>query len=175
MQHGAFRRGAACAVHGHGGTCPERSRGDRAVAQAPLEHLTFARFIRAKYSISGSVFLGRFRIMSTCAAKLDHLSTHSKKSISHFLIDNFGARVLRRPPQQPVAEAGPTSNLESRTSSNPNRPSPRLEMPVSHRKQRVGPISNRPQFAFCKKAVLSASNPISLLSTFDHQHRTANV
>ena len=39
------------------------------------------------------------------------------------------------------------STVDSRLLS--NRPSPRLEMPASHRKQTIGPISNRPKFAVC--------------------------
>ncbi|HEV2490420.1 MAG TPA: amidohydrolase family protein [Candidatus Acidoferrales bacterium] len=84
--------------------------------------------------------------MSFPAAKLlDQDPTFTKQSTSHFLIDNscapFGLLCL------------PTSKIEPPTSS-PNRPSPRLEIPVSHRKQRIGPISNRPYFAFYNSRIL---------------------
>ena len=173
---------------------------NRAVLPLLLEQLPFvypdegrARPTRAKYSISCSAFLGHSGIMSTWPTELDFRVTHSKQTTSHFLIDNFCALLrwqasksttvrwqcaflssLACPPQRLPAEADRTSNLGLLNSSS-NRPSPRLEMPVSHRKQTIEPISNRPYFAVCKKAVLSASNPVSLLSTFDCHLWTTHV
>ena len=80
--------------------------------------------------------------------KLDFRLTPSKQTISHFLIDNSCTGSAPLP--------FPTSNLEHQTSSS-NRPSPRLEILVSHRKQTVGPISNRPKFALCNFRCLSFS------------------
>src|SRR5690348_18013906 len=68
---------------------------------------------------------------------LDFLLSCRKLSTSQFLIDNFGARISRRPLQQLAAEADPISSLDSRESSTSNRPAPRLEILLSHRKQRT--------------------------------------
>ena len=126
-------------------------------------------------------------IMSPCPAKLDSVVTHSKQITPHFQIDNFqrhlsevvdpeqSRRVEPHAPKRFLAKVVPTSSLESRTSSNPNRPSPRLEMPVSYRKQTTGPISNRPKSAVCKIPVLRALIPNSQLSTLDCQLRASDV
>ena len=82
--------------------------------------------------------------------KLDFSLTHSKQTTSHFLIDNFGAFSPLRPPKP--AAAGEGGSLFS------NRQIPELESPVSHRKQRIGPISNRHKFAFCNFLLLLASS-----------------
>src|SRR5690348_12067422 len=70
-----------------------------------------------------------------------------------------------RPPQLPSAKAG-RSRLFSRLSSvDPrllsNRQIPELESPVSPRKQRTGPLSNRHKFAFCnlRPLLIPASLP----------------
>jgi hypothetical protein len=60
---------------------------------------------------------------------LDFVLTYRKHSASQFLIDNFGACLMRRPPQHLGAKAGRT--LPS------NRQSPELETDLSHRKQRT--------------------------------------
>ena len=82
------------------------------------------------------------------ASKLDFRLTPSKQTTSHLLIDNFCTGSAPLP--------FPTSSLGLQTSSS-NRPSPRLEILVSHRKQTVGPISNRPKFALCNFRCLSFS------------------
>lgn len=85
-------------------------------------------------------------------SKLDFRLNQRKQSISQFLIDNFGAHVLRRLPRQVVAQEDRTSNLKHPMTRS-NRPSLRLEMPVSDRKQSPGLISNRPYFAFLNFSV----------------------
>src|SRR5689334_25264228 len=166
---------------------------NRAVLPLLLEQLPFARLTRAKYPISCSAFLGHSGIMSTWPTELDFHVTRSKQATSHFLIDNFCAHLRRQaskstivpwqcallsslacPPQQLPAEADRTSDLGFLNSSS-NRPSPRLEMPVSHRKQTTGPISNRPKSTVCKFAVLRALFPNSQLSTLDSQLRANHV
>lgn len=81
-----------------------------------------------------------FRRLATLK-KLDHSPSVTKYSTSQFLIDNFRGFI------SPALEFQPAL-------SNSNRPAPRLEMPVSHRKQTVEAISNRPQFALCNFASL---------------------
>ena len=87
-----------------------------------------------------------------------------------------------RPPQLPSAEAA-CSRLFSRLSPvDPrllsNRHIPELESPVSHRKQRIGPLSNRHKIAFCNFHPLTTLNESSVslplafqsrLSTLDHR------
>ena len=142
-------------------------------------------------------------IMSTLGAKLDYHVTRSKQATSQFLIDNFCTHLRRQaskstivrsadychsparrslgeggslacPPQHLPAEADRTSDLGFLNSSS-NRPSPRLEMPVSHRKQTTGPISNRPNSTVCKFAVLRSLIRNSKLSTLDSQLRASHV
>ena len=87
----------------------------------------------------------------TIPKSLEFSLTRTKHSTSHFLIDNFRAGF--------ASLDLPTSNLELPTSSS-NRPSPRLETLVSHRKQTVGPISNRPQFALCNSLICAPDAPM---------------
>ena len=176
---------------------------NRAVLPLLLEQLPFARLTRAKYPISCSAFLGHSGIMSTWPTELDFHVTRSKQATSQFLIDNFCTHLRRQasksaivrsadychsparrslgeggslacPPQHLPAEADRTSSLGFLNSGS-NRPSPRLEMPVSHRKQTTGPISNRPKSTVCKFAVLRALFPNSKLSTLDSQLRASHV
>jgi hypothetical protein len=79
---------------------------------------------------------------------LDSALNYRKYSTSQFLIDNFGWSF--------ASHLFPTSKLGPRTSSS-NRPAPRLEMPVSQRKQKIGPLSNRPQIAVFNFDLLRAS------------------
>jgi hypothetical protein len=79
-------------------------------------------------------------------AKLDHRVTHTKHTTSHFLIDNF--RVLYPP------FSFPACSIQTPASRISNRHIPELESLVSHRKQRIGPRSNRHKFAFCNFAFL---------------------
>ena len=90
------------------------------------------------------------------APKLDFRLNCTKHATSHFLIDNFRACILRRSSQQPVhpdvgrvREPDRASSLKPPASRNSNRHIPELESPVSCRKQRIGPISNRHKTAFC--------------------------
>src|SRR5690348_143113 len=91
--------------------------------------------------------------------KLEIPLTVIKSTTSRFLIDNLNGFSMKpftlsasegsRPPQHVAVNEDRTSNLKSPTSSS-NRPSPRLEISVSHRKQRIAPVSNRPNFAVIK-------------------------
>jgi hypothetical protein len=99
------------------------------------------------------------------AAKLDHHVTHRKQTTSHFLIDNFErlqhevvhpepSRRVARLPKRFAAKAGPASSSDPLAFRISNRHIPELESLVSHRKQRIGPLSNRHNFAFCNFAFL---------------------
>jgi hypothetical protein len=92
---------------------------------------------------------------------LDFSLTPSKSATSHFLIDNFGACLTRRPPQQSNAEAGELPILS-------NRPAPRLETLASHRKQTIALISNRPQFAVCNSVAHRRPDQFFRTSNFKH-------
>ena len=133
---------------------PERSR--RVPRRRPAGRLDEAR----------TAVYGPAKFMSICTAELARNVSHTKQNTSQFLIDNFGAHILQRPPQRRIADAYRTSNLEPPTSS-PNRPSPRLEMPVSHRKQTAGPISNRPQIAFSNSRYFRAPSSASPTSNLE--------
>jgi len=95
---------------------------------------------------------------------LESWLSHTKQGTSQFLIDNFqhvsslvaGAR-----------SSTSFASFASATSRISNRPSPRLEMPVSHRKQTIGLISNRPKFAVCNfcYSVCHASLPPCLFAS----------
>ncbi|HEV2297372.1 MAG TPA: hypothetical protein VGR72_02510 [Candidatus Acidoferrales bacterium] len=83
---------------------------------------------------------------------LELLLSDRKSSTSQFLIDNFGDLFV---PLVPSALAINFMPLRS------NRPSPRLEMPVNHRKQKAEASSNRPQIAIrnlCAVSALSLTN-----------------
>ena len=73
-------------------------------------------------------------LLANRQAKLDFSLNTANSTTSQFLFDNFGSGFY------------PASGFEPPASSS-NRPSPRLEILVSDRKQRVGAISNRPYFA----------------------------
>ena len=77
--------------------------------------------------------------------KLDSSLSLTKHSTSQFLIVNFRGVI------------SPASSFEPPVSSS-NRPSPRLETLVTYTKQRIGPISNRPQFAVCNSASLPTTS-----------------
>jgi hypothetical protein len=87
----------------------------------------------------GTPFL-RSKLLGFCLSRL-------KSSTSPFLIDNFERLLALIAPQHARAKADGTSILESLTSGS-NRHIPELESLVSHRKQRIGPRSNRHKFAF---------------------------
>ena len=78
-----------------------------------------------------------------------------KQSTSHFLIDNF--RQVSSPGSECRSSAS-FASFASPASRISNRHTPRLGMPVSHRKQRVAPISNRHKFIFCNSASLHAQS-----------------
>ena len=77
---------------------------------------------------------------------LENPLSAAKPSTSQFLIDNSCVVI------SPVFGFQPAL-------SGSNRPSPRLETPVSQRKQRIGPISNRPNFAFCNFCGYASTMP----------------
>jgi hypothetical protein len=86
--------------------------------------------------------------------------TPPKSSTSQFLIDNF------------CGDFTPVFHPSLATNHSPlhsNRPAPRLEMPVSYRKQNIGPISNRPKFAVCNSFL---SRRVSTLSAIPAAART---
>src|SRR5690348_1236636 len=123
--------------------------------------------------------------------KLELPLTMPKSITSNFLIDNLGACLTRRPPQLPSPDADRTSKSQvftlvaaegsqplpwssasfasfaSSTSCISNRQIPELESPVSHRKQTIGPLSNRHKFAFCnfRLLLIPASLPPCLLAS----------
>ena len=149
----------------------------------------------------------RSDIMSTSLAKLGFHSTFTKQTTSHSLIDNLngfimkpftlsgvdGSRLLRLIPV--AAKAGrlrfasvlaPACSQLSTVDSHliSNRHIPELESPVSHRKQRIGPLSNRHKFAFCNFSslfipaslppCLSVSSPI-LIANDMHSRKSSSA
>jgi|SRR5690348_13668015 len=103
-------------------------------------------------------------------SKLLDFSLTSPNSItSNFLIDNFGVCLTRRPPWRRTAAAegshsAPLSFASAASfASSPfcisNRPAPRLETPVSYRKQEMALISNRPQFVLSNFALRAPAAP----------------
>src|SRR5579864_8288005 len=98
---------------------------------------------------------------------LDSDLSYRKQKTSNFLIDNFGATLL------PCSLASLPPCLLAFCIS--NRPAPRLESSVSHRKQRVGCNSNRPKNAVCNNRLLSASIPNFQLPTSNFQLRASHV
>ena len=145
-----------------------RSRTGRALPGQSVARLAIAR-------TAAPVHL---TIMSTGSEKLDFSITTAESTISNFLIDNFGALIVRRPPQQLVyhdarraAKADCTSSIELPVSSNSNRHIPELESGLSHRKQRTGPRSNRHKFAFCNSCPVAASRVLDE-SSFDFRLST---
>ena len=71
-----------------------------------------------------------------------------------------------RHPQSRFEPSFPTPKFEPQTSIS-NRHIPELESPVSHRKQSIGPLSNRHKFAFCNFRLLPfpASLPLCVLAS----------
>ena len=101
---------------------------------------------------------------------LDFLLSHRKHSTSQFLIDNFRALSWFR--------VFPASSFEPLASRISNRHIPELESLVSHRKQRIAPLSNRHKIAFCNSRFrhpigapigFAKQRPHSRLSTFNSQ------
>ena len=93
-----------------------------------------------------------FRIMSTSTAKLDFFISPIVSITSKSLIDNLNGFSMKPFTLSVVvgSHSLACSSLVTRhLSLFSNRPSPRLEIPVSYRKQRIGTISNRPKFALC--------------------------
>ena len=148
-----------CILSEHGFSLAETAQ---VLAQVP-----FARCIRSMYS----ALPDRDRSLKL----LDSSLSHTKHTTSQFLIENSCTF------SSPLTLL--TSNLEFLNSSS-NRPSPRLEILVSHRKQTVGPISNRPKFALCNFRCLSfsasvtpchfASSPV-LIANDMHSHAESSA
>ena len=103
--------------------------------------------------------------------KLDFSLTHSKQTTSQFLIDYLNSFSIKPFTLSAVEGSYPLPQLASVPLSSPsfdscasstsrisNRQIPELESPVSYRKQRIGPISNRHKFAFCNFLLLLASS-----------------
>ena len=126
----------------HGGRT--QSEPGRPKAEPPRSTVSRAWGIR-RNEVEGSAsghWVDALGIMSTKSAKLDFFLSLPISSTSKFLIDNF---------QQVSSRAGEhisSASFASWVSCISNRHIPRLEMPVSCRKQRITPLSNRPQFAF---------------------------
>jgi hypothetical protein len=157
-------RGLARASRGRSRSCPKRGRGSSDISGRPYSGV--AAFEAPPLACTPSA-------RNAGAKLLGSDLTRRKHNTSQFLIDNFGACLTRRPPradESPLVppkrfstEAGPTSKLEPPTSS-PNRHTPRLESPVSHRKQTIGPHPNRHKFAFCERAAFTLPAPSQIPS-----------
>jgi hypothetical protein len=106
---------------------------------------------------------GQTPISNRQSPQLEINLSHRKQRTENFLIAKFGAHSLRRPPQRLLAEADRTCNFESLTSSS-NRHTRELESGVSHRKQRIGPLSNRHKIAFCNSGASGRSDQLCLTS-----------
>ena len=107
--------------------------------------------------------------------KLDVHVTRTKHSTSHFLIDNFCTftglpQVAGFGPSTSSASCDSFASSFSPASRISNRPCPRLETPVTHRKQTIAPISNRPQFSLCKLGAFDSLSP-----TFNLGHPTSRT
>ena len=120
-----------------------------------------------RFDKAGAANSSSSRIMSTLYAKLDFCPNPAKSITSNFLIDNFGALIVRRPPQQLLypdagraAKADCTPTFEPPVSRNSNRHIPGLESALSYRKQRTAPLSNRHKFAFCNSASASPTSSL---------------
>ena len=74
--------------------------------------------------------------------KLESLVSHRKQTTGDFLIANFGAILASRFFHFELLEI-PVSVPSSLPASISNRHTPELEIELSHRKQRIGPSSNR--------------------------------
>jgi len=128
--------------------------------QQPFARLFDSRSLRrasAKYLPLLSAPQPSAHIMSTSPAKLDSRVSHPKSITSNFLIDNF------QQVSSHVAGSSSSASFASFASSAScisNRPCPRLESPVSHRKQTIAPISNRPKFAFCNLPLAAPKQPV---------------
>src|SRR5690348_14346422 len=128
--------------------------------QQPFARLFDSRSLRrasAKYLPLLSAPQPSAHIMSTSPAKLDSRVSHPKSITSNFLIDNF------QQVSSHVAGSSSSASFASFASSAScisNRPCPRLEMPVSHRKQTIAPISNRPNFALCNLSLAATKQPV---------------
>ena len=84
----------------------------------------------------------RMPVRMTGTEILDFPLTHTKHATSRFLIDNFHR------PSTPAIVSRSSASFASSASCISNRHSPRLETPVSHRKQTIGALSNRHKIAF---------------------------
>ena len=154
-----------------------RSRTGRALPGQSVARLAIAR-------TAAPVHL---TIMSTGSEKLDFSITTAESTISNFLIDNFGALIVRRPPQQLLypdagraAKADCTPTFEPPVSRNSNRHIPGLESALSYRKQRTAPLSNRHKFAFCNSASASPTSSLkppasrNLIANDMHSRKESN-
>jgi hypothetical protein len=95
--------------------------------------------------------------------KLDFGLTYRKQRTNYFLIDNFRW------------SSAALSDLAKATYDFFNRHYVRLELLVSCRKQRTGPLSNRHKFAFCNPGFLSFPGQSLLTSNLRHPtSRTSN-
>jgi hypothetical protein len=111
------------------------------------------------------------RISNRQWSELESPLSYRKQRPANFLIANFRL-ILTRIRFRIFPASLPPCLLASCTS---NRHIPELESLVSHRKQRIGPRSNRHKFAFCKNALLRVVLPLSELSTLDCQLWTTHV
>src|SRR5690348_14681851 len=156
--------------------------------------------IGTNFNISHSPSSVAASIPTPTLQKLEISLTAPKSFTSEFLIDNSehalcdvrrsGRRRTGTPHARPFpalkhlaakAVCSRLSTVDSRLLS--NRPSPRLEMPVSHRKQTIAPISNRPKFAVCNlrsfsflaslPPCLSASSPL-LIANDMHSRKSSS-
>ena len=81
--------------------------------------------------------------------KLDFRISHTKQTTSQFLIDNFCKDLACSSLACLAAAASSRRRVTGHSPLPSNRPYPRLEIPVSYRKQTIAPSSNRPYFAVC--------------------------
>ena len=119
--------------------------------------------------------------MSTSPAKLDFCLTPPKSATSKFLIDNFCVLLRQTPPKSTIGFTRGTAlatdyslALTQEAPSLSNRHIPELESLVSHRKQRIGPSSNRHKIAFSsfhlQRAKRAESSGASLCSSLVTRH-----
>jgi hypothetical protein len=136
----------------HCGISPTRAR----LLDFPLtnrkrraSHFLIDNFERSSASSFSRTRNFRHQISSSSnrqSPQLETLVSHRKQRTGNFLIAKF--RHMLRSALTDITPIFPFSTFGFESASViSNRPSPRLEMPVSHRKQKTGPLSNRPQIA----------------------------
>ena len=137
------------ASSGHGFSHAVQTRPQKASPFARLFDSPRLRRASARYSPCLFPPSGSKGIMSTSDAKLDFHVSQLKSITSIFLIDNSCTHSW--------SQAFPASSFQPPASRNSNRHIPELETGLSHRKQSIGPLSNRHKFAFCQRAALTLS------------------